>query len=407
MKKYLLFIAFTFLGICFAQDLSIEEQLKLLGADDFFVKDVKAQSDTDTAQTTQDGEDSQRADSLNIADNAHGQSDSAHANSGASSETGRHRQPASSISSPMPAGFGQGRPGGSDTAQNLPQISVFDTAVVAQERTIDFSRNLSQYRSPQKALLYSLLLPGLGQAYNKNYWRTGLYAAIEAGMITGAIYFKRDANKIRKDAENLTDSDFDKNKLEEFYKEITEYGYKKFPENTEDTANSINVGYYIFGTGGIFSDDSVKFAYQKYMELFDEDFYGNTGNFYAVQGWSDAFFTDYDIDTAGAPPYVTVNGNRGFGISQKQNRFNSLVNKSGIQGRRSSAFVVGMFANHIASAMDAFLSTIIHNRKLLRDEEGETPTKAQDILSRISIDGDMYLNGDGALTSKLGFVWRF
>ena len=402
--------------------MSIEEQLKLLGADDFFVKDVKAQSDT--AQTMQDGEDSQRADSLNIADNAQGQSDSAHANSGASSETGRHRQPASSISSPLPAGFGQGRPGGSDTAQNLPQISVFDTAAVAQERTIDFSRNLSQYRSPQKALLYSLLLPGLGQAYNKNYWRTGLYAAIEAGMITGAVYFRKDARKIDKQAKEFADEHFDKDKLEEFYGELTNYGYDNFSNDPKDSVNFVNVGWLIFN-GGIYEDkfDSngvfIKYAYKEFMEQFGEDLYGGIGNSYAVQGWDDAIYRRqgglsgaygvFGIDTVAGVYVVMPNGSRvdGFATSQYQIRFNSLMDESGKQGRRSSAFVVGIFANHIVSAIDAFLSTIVHNRKLLRDEKDEPPTKTEEILSRISIDGNMYLDANGGLTSKLGFVWRF
>jgi len=83
------------------------------------------------------------------------------------------------------------------------------------------------------------------------------------------------------------------------------------------------------------------------------------------------------------------------------------MDESGKQGRRSSVFVVGIFVNHIASAMDAFLSTVIHNRKLLRDEKGEPPTKAEEILSRITIDGDMYFDKTGDLTSKLGLIWRF
>ncbi|MCL1946362.1 MAG: DUF5683 domain-containing protein, partial [Chitinivibrionia bacterium] len=316
------------------------------------------------------------------------------------------------------------------SAASAEKISIFDTASVAEERTIDFHRNLSQYRSPQKAFLYSLLLPGFGQAYNKNYWRTGLYAAVEIGMITGAIYFRKDATKIRKEAETFAETHFDTTQLRDFYKKITDKGYANFPDIIRDM-EGFTIGNLIFGggLGGIFSDeyevlvnpetndttyilDPNGYAYKEYMKQFSEDFYGNIKSYYATQGWKDAEFSDpnfdkYDIDTVGFPPYVIINGQRGFGISSNQRHFISLMDESAKQGRRGSAFVVGIFVNHIASAMDAFLSTIIHNRKLLRDEKGESPTKTDEILSKISIESDMYLDKNGEITSKLGFVWRF
>jgi hypothetical protein len=440
MKKYLLFAAFIFSQICFAQELSIEEQLKLLGADDFFVSDVSPQRDTNAAKTSQEDENAQNSDSLSIFD---GDSVSA---GNVPAESGGRRQPMSSSSAMMPGG-GQGRPAATivdttisncreidgkeicDTtfsivsATSAEKISIFDTASVAEERTIDFHRNLSQYRSPQKAFLYSLLLPGFGQAYNKNYWRTGLYAAVEIGMITGAIYFRKDATKIRKEAENFAETHFDTTKLSNFYKTLTDFGYDKY--TTDIIAEGFTIGDVIFGGGGIFSDeyevfvtpettdttyilDPNGYAYKEYMKQFSEDFYGNIRTSYATQGWSDANFNAYDIDTTfDNPPYVIINGQRGFGISSNQRHFISLMDESAKQGRRGSAFVVGIFVNHIASAMDAFLSTIIHNRKLLRDEKGESPTKTDEILSKISIESDMYLDKNGEITSKLGFVWRF
>lgn len=45
--------------------------------------------------------------------------------------------------------------------------------------------------SPAKAAFYSAILPGLGQAYNKRYWKIPIvYGAIGAG-----VYFIVDSNK--------------------------------------------------------------------------------------------------------------------------------------------------------------------------------------------------------------------
>lgn len=78
-----------------------------------------------------------------------------------------------------------------------------DTAVATQTATADSRFNEPNIHSPRKAALYSAILPGLGQAYNKEYWKIPLvYAAI--GTCTGFFIFNmkeykryRDAYRIR------------------------------------------------------------------------------------------------------------------------------------------------------------------------------------------------------------------
>jgi Family of unknown function (DUF5683) len=67
------------------------------------------------------------------------------------------------------------------------QVSLGDKNVVAQDTT---SRKTIDPLSPAKAAFYSAILPGLGQAYNKKYWKIPLvYAALGTG-----IYFYIDNN---------------------------------------------------------------------------------------------------------------------------------------------------------------------------------------------------------------------
>ena len=59
------------------------------------------------------------------------------------------------------------------------------------------SRALDPLR-PAKAAFYSAVLPGLGQAYNKKYWKIPIvYAAIGTGL-----YFYLDNNKLYKQYRN-------------------------------------------------------------------------------------------------------------------------------------------------------------------------------------------------------------
>ncbi len=63
-----------------------------------------------------------------------------------------------------------------------------DSLAVANKDSLKISGNIQQEKllnmlSPAKAAFYSAVLPGLGQAYNKQYWKIPLvYGAIGAGM---------------------------------------------------------------------------------------------------------------------------------------------------------------------------------------------------------------------------------
>ncbi|WP_073220305.1 DUF5683 domain-containing protein [Aequorivita viscosa] len=73
----------------------------------------------------------------------------------------------------------------------LAQVS--DTLKVKEERAIvmnDSIFNDVEYEplAPARAAFYSAVLPGLGQAYNKKYWKIPI---IYAGMATGVYFYKK------------------------------------------------------------------------------------------------------------------------------------------------------------------------------------------------------------------------
>ncbi|MGB1040099.1 MAG: DUF5683 domain-containing protein [Flavobacteriales bacterium] len=51
--------------------------------------------------------------------------------------------------------------------------------------------------SPRKATIYSAVLPGLGQAYNKKYWKIPLVYAAIGGCLTAALINNRDFKEAR------------------------------------------------------------------------------------------------------------------------------------------------------------------------------------------------------------------
>ena len=424
MAKCLLSVIFIFAGLVFAQELSIEEELRLLGGDMFFIVDTEPREEqenvVDTTTALSDLSDEQTDEQGEVVGSRPGEGGTPPV-----FETrGGPRGPGFSPAMQMGRGGPGGPVGDTDTSAVVAPTSIFDAAVVASDRSIDFARNLAEYRQPQRALLYSLLLPGLGQIYNRDFARAGGYIAAEIGFISGAVYFRKTARTMQDDAYKFArnPNHFDTNKIANFYTLLAE-----FIETTEpitigtppDTLR-LTIGDRIFGQSQLSSQNTVLGVVQGYMELLREDFYGNgfgIGGNFGVQGWTDATAYGGFLLSGDTPPNIVSlqgglvirwTGGSNFGVSALQKNFLKQMDDSRKQHNRSQVFIVGIFVNHLASATDAFISAIVHNRRLLREEAGESPTRASDIISRISVESDMYLdNVSGDLTSRLGFVWRF
>lgn len=69
---------------------------------------------------------------------------------------------------------------------------------------------LQKLHSPKKAALMSALLPGLGQCYNKKYWKLGIIYPIMGGVVYGFAWnqkyyaYYRDALRVRYDGDTNT-----------------------------------------------------------------------------------------------------------------------------------------------------------------------------------------------------------
>ncbi len=74
-------------------------------------------------------------------------------------------------------------------------------------RVVDVPKNAEEIHSPKKATIYSALLPGLGQAYNKKYWKIPIiYAGF--GTIGYFVGWNNNYYNIYKQAySDLTDGD--------------------------------------------------------------------------------------------------------------------------------------------------------------------------------------------------------
>ncbi len=89
---------------------------------------------------------------------------------------------------------------------NSCEFSIFSTEIlsklIAQKALKDSAPSTDKVHSPHRATVYSAILPGLGQAYNKKYWKIPLiYAGL--GTTTFFIIKNRDSMLIYQNALKL------------------------------------------------------------------------------------------------------------------------------------------------------------------------------------------------------------
>ena len=80
----------------------------------------------------------------------------------------------------------------------------FESSALAVSDSIDYEKRLVQ--NPTKALLKSMLVPGLGQFGNKKYFKAAVVAGLQAWLISSAIDHGREASEFKNKFEMSLDT---------------------------------------------------------------------------------------------------------------------------------------------------------------------------------------------------------
>ncbi len=157
---------------------------------------------------------------------------------------------------------------------------------------------------PGRPLLMSLVVPGLGQVYNKDSWlKIGVFAGIEIASIASYYNFSQKADQIRIDYEEFADDHWS---LDDWVWNTISFENQNtsYPDVTIDGTHSLLihlVGQYAIDHGEYITSDSLD-TYPDWVDvegvsvIRDRDFYENIGKYdQFVAGWSD--FDPSDVKT--------------------------------------------------------------------------------------------------------------
>lgn len=287
---------------------------------------------------------------------------------------------------------------------------------IEEMRSIDFAKNLNDYRSPKKAMFMSLLLPGLGQAYTKKYWKTAIFGVAEAAIVGFSIKYALDGRDKKEEARDFADLHFSPAKFFGFYEDFIQY--------TEHDSMGVDDYTMIFG-------EDLDEQKRKYSGITDpgtshdnkyrQDFDAIIEEEAFVQGWDDCelhfdyesgftldsvayvyAYTYYTSDTLWLVNMTTKDHSDTlqsavFGYSENQRKYSRMMTRSNHLYSISGNLIFLLIANHIISAVDAFISARAYNDKLLNKKS---------VWQHINLDQRISLNERG-MESRYGIVVRF
>ncbi|MDR3012736.1 MAG: hypothetical protein LBU70_05950, partial [Chitinispirillales bacterium] len=274
-----------------------------------------------------------------------------------------------------------------------------EPAVIEDGRTINFAHNLEGYRSPRLAMLLSLLVPGLGQAYSRNYTKAAAFGSVELATIGVALYLHRAGRTRRNDAYRFADENFSVDNLRNYHRQLKEEFERRFTD--EEGVIDFDVSAFIPHYDDFF--DAAASGRMQYSIIGDATFapgwmdnephldqilqaegdgifhHGQHGSYRLfAPGIEETFFLITRIVDGAA------SNERILGFSNRQVEYNDMIQRANNYSDAVNYALYALLVNHIASAIDAGFTARAHNRRLLGKES---------MLSRISVEQHYVFTG--------------
>ncbi len=275
-----------------------------------------------------------------------------------------------------------------DTSRKQAAVAKVATPVRIEEaKPINFAKSLKDYKSPKLAMLLSLIIPGLGQAYVKSYVRAGLYLVAEGAIIGASVAYSNIGKKQYDQATAFADRNYSFDKMINYYNSLYTYLDGIVYQNDTQASDKLN---------GIYFDtlSSTSSSFYKSHKAKSSQYYQTIQSAEYVQGWNDCQpslssilnnaspgdpldpqpggkynYTRYD--TAEYQYLVQLQDKNGtvtgpyYGYSDSAVAFQSMISKSNDNYKIASNILFILLVNHVVSAIDALISANAYNQQLL------------------------------------------
>jgi len=189
-------------------------------------------------------------------------------------------------------------------------------------------------KSPLRAFMYSLLVPGAGQVYTGSKLKAAAFLGLEALAWTGYFVYHAKGNENTDVYEAFADQHWS----EDRYSDFLEDNFANHPRDDDSAFDNSGNPY--------FTHHLPDTKTQQYYEMI-----GKYNQF--VFGWD-------DVDTIATPPLL-----QNIPVAQSANRqhYEDLRDDANRMYGRATASLIVMMSNHIISGVEAALAARNHNKK--------------------------------------------
>jgi len=236
---------------------------------------------------------------------------------------------------------------------NITESILYDTT----ENAVADSVELVNY--PAKPMLYSLILPGLGQIKNGDpLWKPAIFIGIEVASIVGMLQWNKQAEDIRKQYELFGDSHWSilnwvENTLLNPITGLIQY--EDFKIDGTHKLELILSGSLADAFGEFVSSDSLvahpEWIYSDELSIFqDQHFYENIGKYdQFVGGWDD--ISDYYIENKTVEDTIEI-----ILMTPNKNDYNNDRARSNDLLTMANYAITAIMFNHVISGIEAVLT---------------------------------------------------
>ena len=239
------------------------------------------------------------------------------------------------------------------------------------EDTIKDSVTLVNY--PAKPMLYSLILPGLGQYKNGDpLWKSAIFIGVEAASIVGMLQWNKQAEDIRKQYELFGDNHWSIINWVENTLLNPVTGLIQYEDFKLDGTHKLELhlsGSLAEAFGEFVSSDSLvthpEWIYSDELSIFqDQHFYENIGKYdQFVGGWDDAF--EWYIVEKTVEDTIEI-----ILMTPYKNDYNNERDKSNQYLKLANYAVTAIMFNHVISGIEAVLT----NQRKARSKAEQSKT---------------------------------
>jgi hypothetical protein len=239
------------------------------------------------------------------------------------------------------------------------------------EDTIKDSVTLVNY--PAKPMLYSLILPGLGQYKNGDpLWKSAIFIGVEAASIVGMLQWNKQAEDIRKQYELFGDNHWSIINWVENTLLNPVTGLIQYEDFKLDGTHKLELhlsGSLAEAFGVFVSSDSLvthpEWIYSDELSIFqDQHFYENIGKYdQFVGGWDDAF--EWYIVEKTVEDTIEI-----ILMTPYKNDYNNERDKSNQYLKLANYAVSAIMFNHVISGIEAVLT----NQRKARSKADQSKT---------------------------------